>query len=146
MKYIINQLKTFGYAIEEKDNYHVATRDLGATIIITINSHITFSSSYSTNSNAFTNHNGVLRYISDLNNSSYITTFLCEEQGSIECYAKYLGLYDLSAFAEFIRAWEFDTCHLMNMNKDTDIYLMPEKELEKAMESYCHTEGERVEA
>ena len=146
MKYIINQLKTFGYAIEEKDNYHVATRDLGATIIITINSHITFSSSYSTNSNAFTNYNGFLRYISDLNNSSYVTTFLSLEQGSVECYAKYLGLYDLSAFAEFIRAWEFDTGHLMNMNKDTDIYLMPEKELEKAMESYCHTENERAEA
>ena len=146
MKYIINQLKTFGYAIEERDDYNVATRDLGATIIISINNHITFSSSYSTNSNAFTNYNGFLRYISDLNNSSYVTTFLSLEQGSVECYAKYLGLYDLSAFAEFIRAWEFDTVHLMDKNKDTDIYLMPEKELEKAMESYCHTNNEIAEA
>ena len=146
MKYIIKQLKTFGYEIEEEDNYHVATRDLGATIIITINSHITFSSSYSTNSNAFTNYNGFLRYINDLNISSCITTFGSTEKGRIDFYAKYLGLYDISTFAEFIRAWEFDTVHLIDRNKDTDIYLMPEKELEKAMESYCHTEGERVEA
>ena len=51
-----------------------------------------------------------------------------------------------SAFAEFIRTWEFDTGHLMDVNKETDIYLMPEKELEKAMESYCHTNNEIAEA
>jgi len=145
MKDIINQLETFGYSIEEKDDYHVAKRNLGDAIIITISNHITFSSSYSTNSNAFTNYHGFLRYISDLNNSSCITTFVSLEKGSIACYARYLGLYDISAFAEFIRAWEFDTGHLMGVNKETEIYLKPEKELEKAMESYCIT-NERVEA
>ena len=143
---LIKQLKTFGYAIDEKDNYHEARRDFGPSIIITKTNHITFSSSYRTNSNALTNYNGFLRYINDLNITSCVTTFGSLEKGMIDFCAKYLGLYDISTFAEFIRSWEFDTGHLIDQNKDTDIYLMPEKELEKAMESYCHTEDERAEA
>jgi len=146
MKYIIKQLKTFGYEIEEKDNYHEAKIDFGATIIISKTNHITFSSCYNTNSNAFADYNGFLRYINDLNISSCITTFGSTEKGRIDFYAKYLGLYDISTFAEFIRAWEFDTRHLIDRNKDSEIYLMPEKELEKAMESYSYKEDERAEA
>ena len=56
MKKIIKQLKTFGYEIEEEDNYHEAKIDFGATIIISKTNHITFSSCYNTNSNAFTNY------------------------------------------------------------------------------------------
>ena len=143
---IIKQLKTFGYEIEEKDNYHEARRDFGPPIIITKTNHINFSSYYRTNSNAFSNYNGFLGYLNDLNITSCVTTFACAEKGMIDFSAKYLGLYDISTFAEFIRAWEFDTVHLIDKNKDTDIYLMPEKELEKAMESYCHTADERAEA
>ena len=146
MKNIIKQLKAFGYVIEEKDDYLEVTRDSKASIIITETNHMTFSSCYLTNSNALTNYNGFLRYVNDLNITSCVTTFCSLEKGKIDFCARYLGLYDLSTFAEFIRAWEMDTGHLMDVNKDTDIYLMPEKEIEKTMESYCHTENERAEA
>ena len=126
--------------------FHICTTTSIINIIITETNHMTFSSCYTTNSNALTNYNGFLRYVNDLNITSCVTTFCSLEKGKIDFCARYLGLYDLSTCAEFIRAWELDTGHLMDANKYTDIYLMPEKEIEKTMESYCNTENERAEA
>jgi len=146
MQNIIQQLKALGYLIDDKDNNVLATREFGASMIVTKTNHITFSSFYRTNSNALTDHNGFLHYMNELNNSCFVTTYACQEKGTIDFWAKYWGSYDISTFAEFIRVWELDTNYLLDQNEKTEIYLMPDEELDKAMESYCHAENMKAEA
>jgi len=143
---IIKQLKALGYLIDEKEDHLQVARDFGAQIIVTKTNPISFSSCYKTNNNGFTNYNGFLRYVNDLNISSIVATFVCIEKGLLEFSARYCGLYDIATFAEFIRAWELDTSYLLDKNEKTEIYLMPDEELDKAMESYCHVENVTAEA
>ena len=145
MKKIIKQLEFFGYKVNKENDYFIAERDHTDSFIITKSITINFAFGYSTNNNGFTNHNGFLKYINDLNVSSLITTFMSKEKGRLEFSAHYTGLYDIKTFSEFIRAWEYDI-DLLHNNKDTDLFFQSDNELDTSIESYNENSNFKAEA
>ena len=145
MKKIIKQLECFGYKVNKENDYFIAERDHTDSFIITKSITINFAFCYSTNNNGFTNHNGFLKYINDLNVSSLITTFMSKEKGRLEFSAHYTGLYNIKNFSEFIRAWEYDL-DLMHNNKDTDLFFQSDNDLDTSKESYSANSNFKAEA